>query len=100
MSVVELLTELRKLDAHIVLDGDRLRLDAPTGVLTEQHRLPLPSRKQEIVDLLRAAPQRAPQQRALIPLIAEGSGIPIFAAAGHNGDVFCYRSIAGHLGSD
>lgn len=100
MSVAELLTELRKLDAHIVLDGDRLRLNAPTGVLTEQHRHQLQSRKQEIVDFLRAAQQLASQQRALIPLIAHGSRIPIFAVAGHNGDVFCYRSIAGHLGSD
>jgi thioesterase domain-containing protein len=100
MSVAELLTELRKLDAHIVLDGDRLRLNAPTGVLTEQHRHQLQSRKQEIVNFLRAAQQLASQQRALIPLIAHGSRIPIFAVAGHNGDVFCYRSIAGHLGND
>ena len=100
MSVAELLTELRKLDAHIVLDGDRLRLNAPTGVLTEQHRHQLQSRKREIVDFLRAAQQLASQQRALIPLIAHGSRVPIFAAAGHNGDVFCYRSIAGCLGSD
>jgi thioesterase domain-containing protein len=100
MNVAELLSELRKLDAHIVLDGDRLRLNAPAGVLTEQHRHQLQSRKQEIVDFLRAAQQLASQQRALIPLVADGSGIPIFAVAGHNGDVFCYRSIAGHLGSD
>jgi thioesterase domain-containing protein len=100
MSVAELLTELRKLDAHIVLDGDRLRLNAPVGVLTEQHRHQLQSRKQEIVDFLRSAQQLASQQRALIPLTAQGSRIPIFAVAGHNGDVFCYRSIAGQLGSD
>ena len=100
MSVAELLTELRKLDAHVVLDGDRLRLNAPTGVLTERHRHELQSRKQEIVEFLRAAQQLASQQRALIPLTAGGSRIPIFAAAGHNGDVFCYRAIAGHLGSD
>lgn len=100
MSVAELLTELRKLDAHIVLDGDRLRLNAPAGVLSEQHRHQLQSRKQEIVDFLRAAQQLASQQRALIPLIADGSRTPIFAVAGHNGDVFCYRSIAKHLGND
>jgi thioesterase domain-containing protein len=100
MRVAELLSELRRLDAHVVLDGDRLRLNAPTGVLTERHRQELRSRKQEIVDFLRAAQQLASQQRALIPLSAEGSGIPIFAVAGHNGDVFCYRAIAGQLGSD
>jgi thioesterase domain-containing protein len=100
MSVAELLAELRKLDARVVLDGDRLRLNAPTGVLTERHRLELQSRKQEIVDFLRAAERLASQQRALIPLTAQGGRIPIFAAAGHNGDVFCYRAIAGHLGVD
>lgn len=100
MTVAELLTELRTLDAHVVLDGDRLRLNAPAGVLTEQHRRQLQSRKQEIVDFLRAAQQLASQQRALIPLTPDGSRIPIFAVAGHNGDVFCYRAIAGHLGSD
>src|SRR6476619_5973297 len=100
MSVAELLTELRKLDAYVVLDGDRLRLNAPAGALTDQHRHQLQSRKQEIVDFLRAAQQLASQQRALIPLTAQGSRIPIFAVAGHNGDVFCYRAIAGHLGSD
>jgi thioesterase domain-containing protein len=100
MSIAELLTELRKLDAYVVLDGDRLRLNAPAGALTDQHRHQLQSRKQEIVDFLRAAQQLASQQRALIPLTAQGSRIPIFAVAGHNGDVFCYRAIAGHLGSD
>jgi len=100
MSVAELLTELRKLDAHVVLEGDRLRLNAPAGVLTDHHRLQLQSRKQEIVNFLRAAQQLASQQRALIPLTAHGTQIPIFAVAGHNGDVFCYRAIAEHLGGD
>lgn len=100
MRIAELLTELRKLDAHVKLDGDRLRLNAPAGVLTDKHRHELKSRKQEIVDFLRAAQQLASQQRSLIPLTPKGGGIPIFAVAGHNGDVFCYRAIAEHLGSD
>jgi thioesterase domain-containing protein len=69
-------------------------------VLTDQHKRQLQSRKQEIVDFLRSAQQLASQQRALIPLTSRGTQIPIFAAAGHNGDVFCYRALAEHLGSD
>jgi thioesterase domain-containing protein len=100
MSIAELLTELRTLDAHLMLDGDRLRLNAPAGVLTDQHKRQLQLRKQEIVDFLRSAQQLAAQQRALIPLTSRGTQIPIFAVAGHNGDVFCYRALAEHLGTD
>src|ERR1700752_2420419 len=100
MSIAELLTELRKLDAHVMLDGDRLRLNAPAGALTDQHKRQLQSRKQEIVDFLRSAQQLVSQQRALLPLTAHGTQIPISAVAGHNGDVFCYRALAEQLGSD
>lgn len=100
MSVSELLSDLRKLDAHVLLDGERLRLNAPAGVLTDQHKHQLQLRKQEIVEFLRSAQQLASQQRALIPLTSQGTRIPIFAVAGHNGDAFCYRAIAERLGGD
>lgn len=100
MSVVELLTELRNLDVHVALDGDRLRLDAPVGALTDAYREQLRQRKAEIVELLRTAQRLAGQQRAIVPLQPDGSGTPVFAVAGHNGDVFCYRALADHLGVD
>lgn len=100
MTVVELLAELRGLDAHVALDGDRLRLNAPAGALTDAHREQLQRRKAEIVEFLRSVQQLATQQRAIVPLQPQGSRIPVFAVAGHNGDVFCYRALAQHLGVD
>jgi thioesterase domain-containing protein len=100
VSVIELLAELRNLDAHIVLDGERLRLNAPAGALTDAHREQLQRRKAEIVEFLRAAQLLAGQQRAIVPLQPHGTRTPLFAVAGHNGDVFCYRALAQHLGTD
>lgn len=100
MKVTELLAELRSRDAYIELDGDRLRLNAPVGALTDDHRRQLRERKAEIVAFLRMAQQLAGQQRAVIPLKPTGTRAPIFAVAGHNGDVFCYHSLIQHLDSD
>ena len=100
MSVAELLAELRRIDAHIVLDGDRLRLNAPAGALTEEHRRALAERKAEIIDFLREAEKIAGQQEAVVPLQPRGTRVPIFGTAGHNGDVFCYRALTHALGDD
>lgn len=99
-SVIDLLAELRALDVHVLLDGDRLRLNARAGALTDIHREQLQQRKAEIVEFLRTAQQLASQQRAIVPLQPDGTRAPVFAVAGHNGDVFCYRALAGHLGAD
>src|SRR5205823_4933449 len=34
------------------------------------------------------------------PLERRGTRTPVFAVAGHNGDVFCYRALAQQLGDD
>jgi amino acid adenylation domain-containing protein len=44
-----------------------------------------------------AAPRRP---TALVPLQPRGSAPPIFGVPGHNGDVFCFRLLARHLGDD
>ena len=100
MRVAELLSELRGLDAHIELDGDRLRVNAPAGVLTDDHRRQLRERKSEITAFLRTVEQLAAQQRAIVPLKPTGSRDPIFAVGGHNGDVFCYQAMVRHLDAD
>jgi len=38
--------------------------------------------------------------RAIVPLQPHGEHTPVFAVGGHNGDVFCYRVFARHLGDD
>ncbi|HEY4340967.1 MAG TPA: alpha/beta fold hydrolase [Steroidobacteraceae bacterium] len=100
MSVIELLADLRALDVHVELEGDRLRLNARAGALTDAHREQLQRRKAEIVEFLRTAQQLTQQQRSIVPLQPGGTRTPVFAVAGHNGDVFCYRALAGHLGAD
>jgi thioesterase domain-containing protein len=100
MTAARLLAELRELDVHVVLDGDRLRLNAPAGTLTEEHKRELADRKPEVIAFLQAAQQLSTQPRAIVPLQASGTRTPIFAVAGHNGDVFAYRALAGHLGAD
>ncbi len=100
VSVPDLLAELRALDVHVALDGDRLRLNARAGALTDDHREQLQRRKAEIVEFLRTAQQLAGQQRGIVPLQPQGTHTPVFAVAGHNGDVFCYRTLVQHLGTD
>jgi thioesterase domain-containing protein len=100
LRVAELLAELRTLDAHVELDGERLRLNAPAGVLNDDTQRQVRERKAEIVAFLRTARQLAGQQRAVVPLKPSGTRIPIFAVGGHNGDVFCYVALTRELDAE
>src|SRR5206468_7448982 len=100
VKIPTLLSTLRDRDIHISADGDRLRCNAPAGALTPELRDELQRRKGDILEFLRSAGTLASQQRAIVPLQSRGKCIPIFAVAGHNGDVFCYRALARHLGDD
>lgn len=100
MTAAELLAQLRRLDVRVSLDGELLRLNAPVGVLTDDHKRDLARRKPEVIAFLREAHRLAAQQRAIVPLSATGTQPPIFAVAGHNGDVFAYRALAQRLGAD
>jgi thioesterase domain-containing protein len=98
--VPELLAELTSGGIHLSTDGDRLRCNAPTGVLTPELRDRLVQGKSEILEFLRSAEKLAKTPRSIVPLQPLGQRIPVFAVAGHNGDVFCYRALARRLGSD
>ena len=100
MSVAPFLLELRSRDIRIWPEGDQLRCSAPAGALTPELREHLRQRKKEIVQFLSAAEAAARQQRAIVPLQPRGGRMPVFAIGGHNGDVFCYRALAEHLGDD
>ena len=100
MMVPDLLEELRSRDIDVWADGDQLRCTAPTGLLTPALQAQLRERKGEIVAFLRSAAALARQERAVVPLQPRGAHVPIFAVPGHNGDVFCYRLLAQHLGND
>lgn len=100
MKTRDFLVLLRDRDIQVWADGDRLRCNAPTGALTAELRQELRQRKGEILKFLRSAESLAQQQRAIVPLQPRGTATPVFAVAGHNGDVFCFRALAHHLGAD
>jgi len=94
------LEELRRRDIQVWADGDQLRCNAPTGVLTPELRDQLRQRKSAIVEFLRSTEALARQERAIVPLQPRGQRVPVFAVPGHNGNVFSYRFLAQHLGDD
>jgi thioesterase domain-containing protein len=94
------LAELYKREIQLWADGEQLRCKASAGVLTPELRNQLTERKNEILAFLRTAQAAAQQPRAIVPLQPNGPRAPIFAVAGHNGDVFTYRTFALELGKD
>ena len=95
-----LLTTLRQRNIQLSVDGEHLRCSAPVGALTPDLRGEIQQRKRDILEFLRTADELVRQQPAIVPLRASGTRTPIFATAGHNGDVFCYRALVHHLGED
>jgi len=100
VSLQAFLADLRRREIQLWADGDRLHCNAPTGLLTPQLREQIQQRKSEILAFLRTAKALAGQQRAIVPLQPRGSRTPVYAVAGHNGDVFTYRTLVRHLGDD
>ena len=100
MSLAEFMEDLHSRGVELRVDGDQLHCTAPEGSLTADLREQLQQRKNELLKFLRSATACAKQQRAIVPLQPNGSRIPVFAVAGHNGDVFCFRALTRHLGDD
>jgi thioesterase domain-containing protein len=97
MSTAEFLSMLRERDVRLWVEDGRLKCDAPHGVLDEELRGHVVARKQEILGLLAAADATLASPRSLVPLKPTGDQPPLFARAGHNGDVFSYLALADHL---
>jgi len=100
VNVHALLEQLHDRGIRVWAEGERLRCNAPASELTAELRNQLAQSKHDILRFLRSAESFAERQRAIVPLQPRGSRTPIFGVGGHNGDVFCYRSLAGHLGDD
>jgi len=99
VTTVELLTQLRALNVKVWLEGDRVRCNAPLGVLTGDLRQSLAERKPEIRALLRAAGHLT-RNTTVVPIQQGGLRRPFYAVPGHNGDVFCFVRLAQQLGAD
>ena len=74
-SVVDFLLELRELGISISVEGDRLLLEAPPGVLTPEHREALAANKSDIIRLL-----GTPNDR-LLPEIERGGSVGVTSRA-------------------
>jgi thioesterase domain-containing protein len=94
------LATLRGRDIQVWAEGGQLRCSAPPGALSTEFREELRQRKADILKFLDTAESLMRQQRAIIPLQPRGARTPIFAVAGHNGDVFCYRTLVQYLGDE
>jgi thioesterase domain-containing protein len=94
------LSELRRRDIQIWAVGGELHCNAKAGAMTPELRDELRQRKKDILQLLASAQALAAQERAIVPLQAQGQRTSIFGVPGHNGDVFCYRALARHMGDD
>ncbi|MEI2581572.1 non-ribosomal peptide synthetase [Scytonema sp. PRP1] len=55
MNTIEFLSYLRSLDIQVFVEGDRLRCNAPEGILTPELRAEIQERKAEIIAFLKAA---------------------------------------------
>jgi hypothetical protein len=97
MVTAKFLADLQRLDVRVWAEGDKLRCSAPEGVLTAAMREELAARKPEIIAMLRIA--SAPRS-CVVPIQPTGSRRPFFGVPGHNGDVYCYVRLSGHLGTD
>jgi thioesterase domain-containing protein len=94
------LATLRGRDIQVWAEGGQLRCSAPPGALSSEFRDELRQRKADILKFLDTADSLTRQQRAIIPLQPHGTRTPVFAVAGHNGDVFCYRTLVQYLGDE
>jgi len=100
VSVRDLLATLQGLDVRVWAEGERVRINAPEGVLTPELKEELRWRKPEILSFLAVAQHSTELPDAVVPLKPEGSRPPFFAVPGHNGDVFCYVRLIEHLDED
>ncbi len=99
MNTAAFLATLRGRDIQVWAEGGQLRCSAPPGALNTEFRQELRQRKADILKFLGTAESLARQQRAIVPLQPHGTRPPVFAVAGHNGDVFCYRTLVKYLGA-
>lgn len=100
VSVADFLSELRRLDIRLWVDGDNLRCNAPAGALTDELREQLRRCKDDILRFLHMADAVTAQPSAIVPLQPNGARPPVFGVGGHTGDVFCYRPLVQALGDE
>ncbi len=77
MSIVEFLSYLHSLDVRVWIDNDRLRVNAPEGVLTQSLRDELSRRKEEVMAFLHEAKDITYTTSLPIPPISREDDLPL-----------------------
>jgi aspartate racemase len=77
LTTQEFLDKLRQLDVRIWVDGDRVRCDAPRGVLTAELREELARRRDEVMTILAASRVVERDTMPVVPRVARGAEAPV-----------------------
>jgi hypothetical protein len=78
MSAQMIIDSLWERDIAITLNGDRLKVDAPAGALTDEDRQAIRDHKAELLALLRAKPAERPRSGSFAcPVICRGDRMPM-----------------------
>jgi thioesterase domain-containing protein len=96
LSAESVLAELQRLGVQVRLEAGNLRLGGAPGLITPELKERIVQFKPQLVAVLERLAVEA-QCSSIVPLQAGGSRLPVFAVAGHNGDVFCYRHLVSRL---
>lgn len=76
MTALEFLAYLRQLDIQVVVDGERLRCNAPEGVLTPELQAEISQHKVELIALLQQLQSNSHPVPPLVPIVS-GSPLPL-----------------------
>ncbi|MFN8439524.1 MAG: amino acid adenylation domain-containing protein [Caldilineaceae bacterium] len=76
-TIPHLLTRLRALDIHLWLEADRLRYNAPKGVLTSELLDELRANKEEIIAFLQRSNEPSPAAGVKIPRASRTGSLPL-----------------------
>ncbi|WP_293128194.1 non-ribosomal peptide synthetase [Microcoleus sp. bin38.metabat.b11b12b14.051] len=77
MNIVEFISYLRSLDINIFVEGERLRCNAPEGIITPELRAEISQTKAEIISFLQAANRTSNFTLAPIVPIARDGNLPL-----------------------
>jgi hypothetical protein len=77
MKVIEFLSYLSSLEINLWLEGDKLRYQAPKGVMTSEIKAAIAERKTEIVDFFKLAPPPPKALELVIKPMAQSENLPL-----------------------
>lgn len=95
-----LLSELRRRDVRLWIEGDRLKCSAPAGKLDAEMLEALASRKAEVMARLREAEALRNVPDAIVPINLKGTKPAVFFLTGDRDNIFYIGPLTRHLGAD